>query len=65
VPAGDGGGTGGLVRGWEEEEERGNAAPVESSLPRQAGWHGKAAAPVHVAWQARVHLPLARRASPA
>jgi hypothetical protein len=49
----------------EEKGRRRKEGSVESALPRQAGWRGKAVAPVHVARQARAHLLLARRASPA
>jgi hypothetical protein len=50
---------GGAASGLGEKKGRrkkgGRAGPVDSALPRHAGWRGKAAAPVHVARQARAH----------
>jgi hypothetical protein len=59
----------GAARAWEEkgerEEEGGRAGPLDWALPRQAGWRGSTAAPVHVAPQGRAHTWRARRGRPA
>jgi hypothetical protein len=55
---------------WERKKGRrkkkgGRAGPVDSALPRQEGWRGKPAAPVHVARQAWTHAYPTRHAWPA
>jgi hypothetical protein len=50
----DAGGLGQRKKG-RRRKKGGRLGPVDSTLLRQAGWHNKAAAPAHVARQARAH----------